>query len=105
MISGASTGITIRLPIPARAAYTDQAAPAFPLVGMATARTPSSRARETPTAAPRALKLPVGTSPSSFISRPGTPIEAPYDGRGRSGVIPSPSVVTCEGSRTGSTSW
>ena len=63
--------------MPARAAYTDHAAPALPFVGIATAFTPSSRARETPTAAPRALKVPVGISPSSFISRPGTPIAAP----------------------------
>jgi hypothetical protein len=77
VISGASTGITTRLPRPARAAYTDQAAPALPFVGIATARTPSSRARLTPTAAPRALNVPVGIRPSSFISRPGTPIAAP----------------------------
>ena len=105
MISGASTGIAISDPSPARAAYTDQAAPALPLVGIAIARTPSSRARLTPTAAPRALNDPVGTRPSSFISRPGTPIAAPNVGSGRRGVIPSPSVVTCCGSRTGSTSW
>jgi len=43
--------MTIVLVIPARAAYAAQAAPAFPLVGMAMAFTPSSWARATPTAA------------------------------------------------------
>ncbi len=91
--------------MPARAAYADHAAPALPLVGIATDRTPSSRARLTATAAPRALKLPVGSAPSSFISRPGSPTAAPYVGIRSSGVMPSPRVVTCAGSRTGSTSW
>jgi hypothetical protein len=77
VIAGASTGIAIRHRIPARAAYVAQAAPALPLVGMATPVTPSSAARDTPTAAPRALNVPVGTSPSSFMSRPGTPMRAP----------------------------
>ena len=38
---------------------------------MAIPRTPSSTARETPTAAPRALNAPVGSSPSSFIEQAG----------------------------------
>ena len=106
VISGASTGITIRLNPSRRGRRT-------PTTRRRRCRSsasrppsrPSSRARETPTAAPRALKVPVGISPSSFISRLGTPIAAPYVGNGSSGVIPSPSVVTCAGSRTGSTSW
>src|SRR3954454_9778987 len=52
--------------------------------------TPSSRARETPTAAPRALNAPVGSTPSSFIRSVGTPSRAPAVGRSSSGVIPSP---------------
>ena len=102
---GAATGITIRLRIPALAAYTDQAAPALPLVGMAIAATSSSAARETPTAAPRALNVPVGSRPSSFISRPGTPSARPILGMGSSGVIPSPRLTTWAAWRTGSSSW
>ena len=93
VISGAP-GMTIRLRSPARAAYADQAAPALPLVGMAIAVTPSSAARETPTAAPRALNVPVGSWPSSFISRFGTPSARPIAGRASSGVIPSPRLTT-----------
>ena len=104
-MTGAATGITMRQARPARAAYAAQAAPALPLVGIATPRTPSSAARDTPTAAPRALNVPVGVSPSSFISRPGRPIRAPYRGSGSSGVMPSPSDVTCAACRTGSISW
>ena len=94
VITGAATGITMRLCIPARAAYADQAAPALPLVGMAIAETPSSAARDTPTAAPRALNVPVGMRPSSFISRFGTPSARPSVGRASSGVIPSPRLTT-----------
>ncbi len=97
--------MTTRLRIPARAAYIDQAAPALPLVGMAIAETPSSAARETPTAAPRALNVPVGIRPSSFISRFGTPSARPSRGSGISGVIPSPRLTTRPGARTGSSSW
>lgn len=74
---GAATGMAMVAPMPARAAYVAQAAPALPLVGIATRRIPSSLAREIPTAAPRALKEPVGISPSSLISSPGSPIPAP----------------------------
>ena len=68
---GASSGMTMVAPIPARAAYVAQAAPALPLVGIAIRSTPSSRARVTPTAAPRALNEPVGISPSSLTIRSG----------------------------------
>jgi hypothetical protein len=104
VICGAAAGITIRLRIPARAAYTDQAAPALPLVGIAIAATPSSAARDTPTAAPRALNVPVGSRPSSFISRFGTPSAWPSFGMGTSGVIPSPRLTTRSARRTGSNS-
>ena len=105
MIAGASSGIAIRLAIPARAAYSAHAAPAFPFVGIATPLTPSSAARETPTAAPRALNVPVGTRPSSFISRSLSPCLRPYARIGSSGVMPSPRLTTCSSEPTGSTSW
>jgi len=65
-MGGASWGMTITDFMPAAAPYTAHAAPAFPLVGMANVLIPSSLARETPTAAPRALKVPVGMMPSSL---------------------------------------
>ncbi len=71
---------------------------------MATPETPSSAALETPTAAPRALKVPVGVSPSSFIQSPGTPIDWPSRGSGKSGVMPSPRLITRRASVTGSSS-
>ena len=43
---------------------------------------PSSRARETPTAAPRALNEPVGSRPSSLIISRGRPIRSPRRGAG-----------------------
>jgi hypothetical protein len=61
---------------------------------MAIADTPSSAARETPTAAPRALNVPVGLRPSSFISSFGTPSVRPSLGMAISGVIPSPRLTT-----------
>ena len=104
-MDGAAAGITMRLRRPARAAYAAHAAPALPLVGMATPVTPSSAARDTPTAAPRALKVPVGVSPSSFIHSLGTPIAWPSRGRASSGVIPSPRLTTRPAPETGSSSW
>jgi hypothetical protein len=77
VMAGAATGRTTVARSPARAAYVAQAAAALPLLGIAMCRTPSSAARETPTAAPRALKLPVGSAPSSLTSSRGTPIAEP----------------------------
>ena len=57
---------------------------------MASAVAPSSRARATPTAAPRALNEPVGSSPSSLTSSRAMPISAPSRGAASSGVMPSP---------------
>ncbi len=71
---------------------------------MATPRTPSSAALDTPTAAPRALKVPVGVRPSSFIQSRGTPIDWPSRGSGSSGVMPSPRLMTRLASVTGSSS-
>ena len=103
-MDGAAAGITTRHGSPARAAYAAQAAPAFPLVGMATPLTPSSAARDTPTAAPRALKVPVGVRPSSFIHSLGTPIACPSRGMASSGVMPSPRLTTQSAPVTGSSS-
>jgi hypothetical protein len=103
-IEGADRGIAMRLAMPARAAYVAHAEPALPFVGIAIARTPSSYARDTPTAAPRALNVPVGMRPSSFIHSRSIPTEAPNRGIGSSGVMPSPSVTTWDGERTGSSS-
>src|SRR5215467_4742741 len=72
---------------------------------MATPETPSSVARETPTAAPRALNVPVGIRLSSFINSCGTPSERPSRGRASKGVIPSPRLTTLAAPRTGSNSW
>ena len=68
---------------------------------MASRVAPSSLARETPTAAPRALKEPVGSRPSSLTSSRGRPSSAPRRGAGSSGVIPSPRVTTCSAAETG----
>ena len=103
-IGGASSGMTMTALIPAGAQYTAQAAPALPLVGMAKVSTPSSLARETPTAAPRALKVPVGIIPSSFRKRWGISKWAPRFRRGRSGVIPSPREIIFFSSLTGRSS-
>src|SRR5258708_33675742 len=54
MTSGVVAGITTMTPRPARAPYAAHAAPALPAVGSAIVVAPSSRARVTPTAAPRA---------------------------------------------------
>ncbi|GAB3878137.1 hypothetical protein GCM10029964_028360 [Kibdelosporangium lantanae] len=105
VMRGAPVGIATRLLIPARAPYSAHAAPAFPLLGMANPVTPSSEARDTPTAAPRALKEPVGIRPSSFISNPGTSRSLPSVGIGSNGVMPSPRLTTRSAERTGSTSW
>ncbi|MNZ99444.1 hypothetical protein D3C78_1187690 [compost metagenome] len=104
VISGAFSGITTVARMPARAAYSDQAAPALPLVGMASASTPSSLALDTPTAAPRALNEPVGMMPSSFSHRSSIPSSRPMRGVRSRGVKPSPRLTTLAGSRTGSSS-
>ena len=73
-------------------------------VGWAKRVTPSSFQREMDAEAPRALKVPVGVSPSSFIQSPGTPIDWPSRGIGKSGVMPSPRLITRRASVTGSSS-
>src|SRR5438105_15754644 len=58
IVCGVVSGITTTTRSPARAPYAAQAAPALPAVGSAIVLTPSSSARVTPTAAPRALNVP-----------------------------------------------
>jgi len=94
MTSGVLAGIATTTPIPARAPYAAQAAPAFPAVGSAMVVMPSSRARVTPSAAPRALNVPVGSRPSSLIDSRCSPIAWPSDGTSRIGVFPSPRLTT-----------
>src|SRR5579875_1536392 len=77
---------------------------AFPADGTARARAPSSTARDTATAIPRALKLPVGFSPSSLTNSRLQPSARPRRGAGRRGVHPSPSVTMYAGARTGRSS-
>src|SRR4051812_1723261 len=58
---------------------------------MASLRIPNSLAIETAQESPRALKDPVGLSPSSLTSKSSAPTRAPRRGVEISGVIPSPS--------------
>jgi hypothetical protein len=90
--SGAEAATTTVSSIPARAAYSDHAPPALPALGMTARFTPSSTARERPTAAPRALKVPPGRSPSSFIQI-STPSRSDTRGAGSKGVALSPSSI------------
>jgi hypothetical protein len=63
---GVSRGMKMNASRPARAQYAASAPPAFPADGAAIFLTPSSFAIETAIAMPRALKLWVGFSDSSF---------------------------------------
>jgi hypothetical protein len=96
-------GVAMTLRMPARAAYRAQAAPALPLVGILMPSTPSSFARATPTAAPRALNEPVGMSDSSFMRMFASSARL-NAGNPTSGVMPSPRLNAGSGSRTGRTS-
>ena len=85
--------------MPARLAYAAMAAPAFPLVGIASLVTPSSLAIETAMQSPRALKEPVGNRPSSLtITRP-SPVLNPTSST--SGVMISPRLTMFSARRTG----
>ena len=90
--------------MPARAPYAASAEPALPADGMAIFVTPSSLAFETAADSPRALKLPVGLSPSSFIQMRLEPAWRCKASAGSSGVVPSPSVTMFASSRTGMSS-
>src|SRR5262245_55513556 len=88
--------------MPAAAPYAARAPAAFPAEGVAMRETPSSLAREMATAMPRALKLPVGFSPSSLIYRFGKPCARPILRALSKGVPPSPRVTTFDSLRAGS---
>src|SRR5262249_1005554 len=89
---------------PPRAAYAASAPPALPAVGIATAFTPSSLARDTAADNPRALNDPVGLVPSSLRRTRRNPARLPRRGTGRSGVSPSPRETTGLGPPPGSSS-
>jgi len=75
--------------------------PALPAVGAARVFAPSCLARVTAAVMPRALKEPVGFSPSSLTKRHCKPIDAPRRLAWTKAVIPSPRET---GSSLGSTS-
>src|SRR5712692_802353 len=101
---GASAGMTTVACTPAAAAYAARAPPALPAEGATRCVAPSSTARLTATAIPLALKDPVGFTLSALMNSPRSPsLEARRAG-GSSGVAPSPSVVTNDRNRTGSSS-
>ncbi len=104
MTSGVVAGITTMTPRPARAPYAAQAAPALPAVGSAIVVAPSSRARVTPTAAPRALNVPVGSNPSSLMNSRCMPSDSRSVCGSTIGVFPSPRVTALFGSSIGSSS-
>ena len=89
---------------PARAPYAAHAWPPLPTVGWAKRVTPSSFQREIDAEAPRALKVPVGLTPSSFTHSSPTPTSRAAFGTGIIGVKPSPIVTIAASSRTGSSS-
>jgi hypothetical protein len=71
----------------------ESALAALPAEGIARTLTPSSTHMEIAQESPRALKEPVGFSPSSLISRSFAPMRAPVRRTDSSGVIPSPSEI------------
>src|ERR1700722_3145741 len=83
--------------IPAAAAKATIAPPAFPADGIATFLTPSPTHIDTAQESPRALKLPVGLTPSSFTHRSSLPRRAPRRVVWTRGVMPSPSEIIAEG--------
>src|SRR5437867_2525553 len=87
MTFGVRSGMTTITRTPARAPYAAHAEPALPALGSASVSTPSSAARVMPTAAPRALNVPVGSRPSSFTRSLGMRSSSPSDGVSRSGAF------------------
>ena len=102
--SGVSAGMTTVARTPAAAAYAASAPPALPAEGAARCFAPSSTARLTATAMPRALNEPPGLRLSRFTVRLSRPSEPPSRGAGWSGVAPSPRWVMKSHLRTGSSS-
>src|SRR4051794_5993104 len=89
----APAGTTITASIPARAAYAEDDAAVFPVDAHTSRVTPRSNARDTASAIPRSLNDPVGFAPS-HLSHNSTPNRSESRGAARSGVLPSPSVIT-----------
>src|SRR3954454_14313151 len=89
----APAGTTITASIPARAAYAAADAAVLPVEAHTSRVTPCSSARETASAMPRSLNEPVGFAPS-HLSHSSTPNRSESRGAARSGVLPSPSVIT-----------
>jgi len=89
----APAGTTIRASIPARAAYAAADAAVLPVDAHTSRVTPRSSARDTASAIPRSLNEPVGFAPS-HLSHSSTPNRSESRGAARSGVLPSPSVIT-----------
>src|SRR5581483_1379340 len=87
----APAGVSTTASMPALAAYAAAEAAVLPVEAQTTARAPASTARETATAIPRSLKLPVGFAASHF-THSSQPSVAPIRGVRTSGVPPSPSV-------------
>ena len=73
-------------------------------MGWAKRVTPSSFQREIDAEAPRALKVPVGFTPSSFTQSSPTPTSRAAFGTEIIGVKPSPMVTIDASSRTGRSS-
>src|SRR3989338_2406748 len=100
--AGVSFGTTMVQPIPARAAYAAQAPAALPADGRHTCRTPSSCARVTASASPRALNDPVGIIASSLTQTGPVPNFRSSDVKRSIGVIRSPRETMDEGDLRGS---
>jgi len=104
LASGASAGMTTVARTPAAAAYAASAPPALPAEGTTTCFAPSSIARLTATAIPRALKDPVGLRLSRLTRSFDRPSHDAVRGAACRGVLPSPRWSTDSHRRTGSTS-
>ena len=75
------------------------------VIGIESDLAPSSYARDTASASPRALNDPVGLFPSSFMKRFWNSTSRARPFARMSGVHPSPRVTTNRGSWTGRNSW
>ena len=92
LASGASAGTKMCDLIPARAAYADTDAPAFPDESSTNYETPYSRATESIVAVPRSLNDPVGFKNSSLAYSFRSGNLPPMVASSVSGVLPSPRV-------------
>ena len=102
IVAGVVSGATTRARAPARAAYAASAMPALPAVGTTKRVAPAAVARVTAAASPRALKEPVGLTPSSLTHSRAKPCMAARRSTRSSGVPPSPSETGSSCGRSGS---